>query len=84
MKTRIGDIDLNFKEEPVRFVNATPNDEFPVRILEAYLNEGFYACGTNGEQNQFTEAMNAAQEQRNAILRRAIEKLRRPTTPEER
>jgi len=58
-------------KEPVRFVDATPGDDYPLRILRAYLEnaELRYQGAPDGT---LSDAMNKMNEQREAILRKAI------------
>lgn len=61
------------------FVNATPDDGYPLRILQAYLADGdvYMTDNTEGEppSNPLCVAMNEANEQRTEIVRQAIEDL---------
>lgn len=69
--------------EPLSSVDATPDDDYPIRILEAYLhNTGlrWEITGCNGNLRQIYDAMNEAQEKRAEILRRAIAALKSPPT----
>ena len=59
----------------IHHVDATPDDEYPIRILEAYRQE----CDCHYEANppsQLWEMMNEHNKQRIAILDKAIAKLR--------
>ncbi len=60
-----------------RFVDASPDAELPVRILEAYIDGGI----VESEPSQLGELMNKWQAERNQILRAAIDALARQSTP---
>ena len=61
--------------EPRLSVDATPDDDYPIRILGVYLqNTGlrWEYEGCDKELQQIYDAMNEAQEKRAKILRQAI------------
>lgn len=65
--------------EPLPSVDATPDDDYPIRILEAFLhNTGLRWELTNCDErlHQIYDAMNEAQEKRAEILRQAITTLK--------
>lgn len=64
-------------KEDIRYVDATPDDGYPIRILEAHLrgNENLIITdNTEGRppENPALIVMNEASEERAKILRRAI------------
>jgi len=61
-------------------VDATPDEEYPLRILRAYLDA---ADGSYVESNPplLAEIMNQAQRERAVILRAAIARLSSPNDP---
>jgi len=63
--------------ESIMHVNAYPDSEYPIRILEAHLalNEGTWMEGFGGGE-ELAEVMNSAQEKRNLLLHNAIALLR--------
>jgi hypothetical protein len=63
-------------KEPVRFVDATPDEEYPLRILRAYLEnaELRYQGAPDGT---LAATMNEMNERREAILRHAIAGLKK-------
>lgn len=62
--------------EAIKYVDATPNEEYPIRILGAYLEDariGRWAEDSNGTvTNPIMRAMNEDQDKRAEILARAI------------
>lgn len=74
-----GTLRIRNERQGVLFVDATPDDEYPLRILRAYLDnaEGSYV---ESEPPLIGEIMNQAQRDRAVILRRAIERLSSPNT----
>lgn len=61
-----------------KYVNTTPDDEYPIRILKAYLLDARTEWETQGlPENQILlyVAMNENQAKRREILMKAIEKL---------
>lgn len=60
------------------FMDVFPDDELPVRILEAYIDDSYFSDNTGGfePENWVCVEMNKAQNERNVILRRAIDRLR--------
>lgn len=62
-------------------IDATPNDEYPVRILEAYLHRTearWLRCdGCTDRLHQIYDAMNETQDKRAEIIRKAIACLKR-------
>jgi len=67
--------------ESIVHVNACPDSEYPIRILEAHLvlNEGTWMEGSGGGE-ELAEVMNEAQEKRNLLLHNAIALLRSKPT----
>jgi len=69
--------------EPIHSVDATPDEEYVFRILEAYLQnsncefaEGFNEDGTGYVTNPLWDMMNKWQLERRALLQKAIGILR--------
>lgn len=66
--------------EPVQYVECTPDEDYPVRILQAHLQ---HACcswevhGLDEATRQIYDAMNEANERRRDILERAIRCLKK-------
>ena len=76
------------KGEPIRFVDATPDEDYPLRILRAYrenCNCKFVSSlDSIGEEiNPALKAMNEANDKRAEILDRAIRKLKSTNSEEE-
>jgi len=67
------DLRIQSSREEIIHVNACPDSEYPIRILEAYLamNEGTWIMGDGGAE-ELADIMNEAQEERAALLHRAI------------
>ena len=63
-------------QEPIRFIDATPNEEYPLRILKAYRQQCDcrWVESTDGSEptNPLLKLMNELNEQRAAILDKAI------------
>lgn len=63
--------------EPILHVDATPDDEYPLRILRAHRRNcnlrWVPSCDPDRSPNELCAALNTAQEHRAAILDRAIE-----------
>lgn len=60
------------------FVDATPDEDYPIRILRAYRQRCFekWATSTDGScDNQIYQLMNEAQDKRLVIIDKAIETL---------
>lgn len=60
-------------QEPILYIDATPNDDYPLRILKAYRTN----CNAKwmqqaGEPNPLLNIMNNLQDRRAEILDRAI------------
>ena len=67
-------------KQPILHLDATPDTNYPIRILEAYRQDcdSRWATGTDGSvDNLLLRLMNEHQEQRATILDKAIETLRR-------
>jgi uncharacterized protein YueI len=66
---------LNITEK--RYINAAPDAELPVRILKAHLDYTEFSDNLGGldPENPLVIEMNKAQQERNVILKGAIEKL---------
>jgi len=65
-------------KQEINYVNATPDENYPVRILESYIYEdSTWTDNTLGlpPDNPLCVALNETQRKRNEILRRAIVKL---------
>jgi len=63
-------------EHSILYIDATPTPDYAIRILRAYRSDAWWATGTNGEQeSELVRQMNEWQDQRNAILDRAIRML---------
>ena len=67
-------------QEPVRYIDATPDDNYPIRILQAYLDNCNckWSDNTIGDepQNPLLKYMNELSDERAKILSKAITKLR--------
>jgi hypothetical protein len=72
-----GDVKIHSHRQEMLMVDATPDEDYPLRILSAYLEN---ATATRVESNPpaLGEMMNKWQDERAAILRRAIERLSSP------
>ena len=62
-------------------IDGTPDDEYPILILQAYLtanSQGYYSDNTAGGRltNLMIVALNELKDRRQVILRRAIKTLR--------
>ncbi len=67
-------------QEPVKFIDATPNEEYPLRILRAYRENCncLWADSSDPDKevtNPLFKLMNDAQRERASILDRSIDKL---------
>lgn len=62
-----------------KWIDATPDASLPTRLLMAYVDDAYWSDNTAGvaPTNPVIVAMNEHREQRNVILRRAIEVLAR-------
>lgn len=60
------------------FVNATPDDEYPLRILQAHRDDCDIKFASDGSESRdmLAKMMNEHQKQRAVILDKALEKLR--------
>ena len=70
----------NLTQEAIKFIDATPDENYPLRILHAYrenCNSRYETHGLSKEDARFWEIMNEFQEQRAKILDEAIGKLTR-------
>jgi hypothetical protein len=68
--------------QAMRWINATPDPDYPARILCAYIDEGAkWSDNTLGlpPENPLCKAMNEATEKRNALLYEALVKLAKPS-----
>ena len=67
------DLRIQSSREEIIYINACPDSEYPIRILEAYLamNTETYCEGSGGAE-ELADIMNEAQEERAALLHRAI------------
>jgi len=63
-------------EYELRYIDATPTPDYPVRILKAYLSNGFRWCPSDGSESELVTKLNKIQDERDALLERAIEILR--------
>lgn len=70
---RIDAIHGNIRER--LFVDLTPNEELPVRILDAYIDESFTSDNTMGlpPENPLIIEMEKSRKERNRILREATD-----------
>jgi hypothetical protein len=75
------DLRIQSSREEIIHINACPDSEYPIRILEAYLEMqmGTYCMGSGGAE-ELADIMNEAQEERAALLHRAIALLRAETS----
>jgi hypothetical protein len=64
-------------QEPIQHVDATPDEDYPLRILRAYRAncDCQWASTSDGAMNALCEMMNRTCEERAAILDRAIARL---------
>jgi len=66
-------------QQPIKYIDATPNEEYPLRILQAYRQDCdcMWSDNTSGEpsQNPIFEAMNEDNRKRSRILDKAIKAL---------
>lgn len=71
-------------EIPVLFIDATPNEDYPIRILTAYRKQTDcrFMEDTNPPQDPLLIAMNENNNKRATILDKAIEILRPINTEE--
>jgi hypothetical protein len=68
-------------KQEAMFIDATPNDDYPLRILEAYRERCNYKWSESSGEINVTNApimkvMNDAQDRRAEILDKAIARLR--------
>jgi hypothetical protein len=67
-------------EQPILHVDATPDENYPLRILQAYrrMCDGKWSASSVGvdETNPLIKALNDMQDKRAKILDKAITKLR--------
>lgn len=61
-------------QEPVRFIDATPNDDYPLRILRAY-RQNCNCKWLSTKPNTLIDFMNDCNDKRAIILDKAIAKL---------
>jgi hypothetical protein len=71
--------DMN--RQPIKHIDATPDDGYPLRILEAYRRDCDMWCSSSTnlgdpETNPLCIAMNEMQKKRAVVLDKAIAKLR--------
>lgn len=63
--------------QEILHIDATPNETYPLRILQAYRRLGDSKWSSSSteinENHPLIQAMNDAQEKRNALLDKAIE-----------
>lgn len=69
------------KKTPILYVDATPDDGYVLRILQAYRDncDAIWATegdGVSKDMKEFCSAMNDAQKKRLVLLDAAIQKLR--------
>lgn len=65
--------DLKVTKEPILHVDCTPDDKYPLRILEAYRENCNVCWQADGQiDNKICDIMNAHCEQRAVILDKAI------------
>ena len=65
--------------EEILYVDATPDEGYPIRILEAYRQRCDYKWSMSSDEikeNELMKSMNDAQDLRAEILERALAKLR--------
>ena len=68
----------NLTQQPVLYVDATPDDDYPLRILQAYrdnCNSFWEVHGLEENEKLIYDMMNKVQKQRAKILDKAIQKL---------
>ena len=70
MKSKLPDL----TQQPVQFIDATPDEEYPLRILRAY-RENCNCKWSSDTENALIKAMNEMNDKRAEILDRAIERL---------
>jgi hypothetical protein len=58
----------------MRFIDATPDSGYVLRILQAYIDDSYYSDNTVGlpPENRMVKIMNETREKRNGLLRSAI------------
>ena len=69
----------------IRFIDATPDEGYIRRILEAYIDDSYYSDNTAGlpPENEVCKMMNKWREERNALLRAALARLASKPSREE-
>lgn len=70
--------EVKFNQQAIEYVDATPDDGYALRILQAYrqnCNSEFVAIDVPEESKAFYEMLNDLQRKRAKILDEAIEKL---------
>lgn len=72
MKSKLPDL----TQQPIKFVDATPDEEYPLRILQAY-REDCNCKWSSDTENALIRMMNEMCDKRAEILDRAIEILER-------
>ena len=66
-------------QEPIKYVDSTPDENYPIRILEAYrenCNSFWEVHRLTDEEKHFYDIMNEHQISRAKILDKAINKLK--------
>lgn len=68
---------IEFTKQAIIHVDATPDEDYPLRILKAYRQNSNItaASSSDGKTTPLLDAMNKDQEKRAAILDKAIAKL---------
>lgn len=62
--------------ESLRWVDMTPDEGLPARILEAYIDEAHWeGTGGAGPEHPVVVEMNRHREERNRVLRAALDRL---------
>lgn len=59
-------------QEPIKFVDATPNNKYPLRILKAYRENCNCKWASTNEPNELLNLMNDDCNRRAEILDKAI------------
>lgn len=77
MQSEDFDLRIQSSQESIVHVNACPDSEYPIRILEAHMtmHEGTWCEGSGGGE-ELANVMNEAQTERIILLRNAITLLR--------
>jgi len=71
-RMRVVQMRKSFAPQPY-FLDATPNDDYPIRVLRSHKYNGKWSCGTTEQElPELMKLYNQWQDERNALLDRAI------------